>query len=172
MPDLTTLTGPLLDDGYPTDEALALIPAWTGTPRALVEDVLADIFTAYGTVTVTPAICDLGRTVHRVYLATGGWSGNESAITALQRGMFWIAWWQSSHRGGAFTFDVPTNSWDTPMIEWPQPPSDYATGWAAASALARTAHTDARATLDPDHPAHQILTALDTRLTAGPGEDQ
>ena len=42
-----------------------------------------------------------------LYLSTGGWSGNESVIDALQRnGIFWGLCWKRSERGGHFWFDL------------------------------------------------------------------
>lgn len=41
-------------------------------------------------------------------LATGGWSGNESIIDAMQSNfMFWSMCWQMSRRGGLFFFKLP-----------------------------------------------------------------
>lgn len=42
-------------------------------------------------------------------LATGGWSGNEDVIDALEdsEGMFWTVCWQESKRGGAYQFEIP-----------------------------------------------------------------
>lgn len=42
------------------------------------------------------------------YLATGGWSGCEDIIGALQKNyIFWGMCWQKSARGGAYWFKVP-----------------------------------------------------------------
>jgi len=39
-------------------------------------------------------------------LATGGWSGNESIIAALQENlMFWGMYWMESKRGGYYRFE-------------------------------------------------------------------
>jgi len=46
-----------------------------------------------------------GKSTKRLQLHTGGWSGNESIIDALQKnGMFWGLTWQKSVRGGHFWF--------------------------------------------------------------------
>lgn len=47
------------------------------------------------------------KTYH-VYAATGGWSGNEAIIAALQNNyMVWSLTWQKSARGGAYWFTLP-----------------------------------------------------------------
>jgi len=49
---------------------------------------------------------------NKVYtLITGGWSGNEDIIRAMQENtMFWLMYWESSKRGGRYTFcDIKTS---------------------------------------------------------------
>lgn len=37
-------------------------------------------------------------------ISTGGWSGHEEIVSALGMTFFWFLYWQSSQRGGHFTF--------------------------------------------------------------------
>lgn len=169
MPDLSTFDDDIVDAaGYPTDDALDLIPAWTGTPRALVEDLLGPIFEAYGGIKVTQATDDFDRDVVVVRLVTGGWSGCESAIGALDDGLFWRAWWESSRRGGAYTFEVPAQAWDDTMIEWPKFDSAYERGWKAAATIATNAIDQARNTAGIPSQATAVLTAAGQALRDGP----
>ena len=46
---------------------------------------------------------------YTVYFATGGWSGNESIIHAMQENIMWKLRWISSHRGGKYGFELMKN---------------------------------------------------------------
>jgi hypothetical protein len=111
---------PVLTDehGYPTDEALDFLRTFTGSAHQLVEH-LDEAMRGYGGVKVERTTDDFDRPIRQVYMATGGWSGNEEIVSHLMRSFFWFAYWESSKRGGAFTFHVPEDRWDEPMIEWP-----------------------------------------------------
>lgn len=151
------------EEGYPTPDALALITTWPGTPRELVEDLLRPIFEAYGGIqcaehvrhTTGPNRPASSQAWYEVRLVTGGWSGCEDAISALEKGKFWFGWWQSSSRGGAYEFHIPTEFFDQPMGEWPRLPSAYERGQVTGTTALATA-------LVPHlRETHAILAALE-----------
>ena len=105
------------ENGYPTDEALEAIARWTGTPRVLLDDLLAPIFEPYGNLTISTDIDEYAKPVRKVRFATGGWSGCESAIGALRQNFFWFLWWTTSTRGGVTEFEIPEQSYDKPLVK-------------------------------------------------------
>ena len=97
------------DDGYPDDKELQEIRGAAGfhpeEARALLERVRhLWHWSNYATVTKT------GDKLRHEF-CTGGWSGNESLIHALQDNtMFWLRWWHLSERGGRYVFETPDNN--------------------------------------------------------------
>lgn len=97
-------------DGYPTNGTLRAIKSWShveGFERLL--DAIDPIWAHYGLFSKSHKST---REVNkdRVYyrLVTGGWSGNESIISALQANrLFWAMCWYSSTRGGVHEFYLP-----------------------------------------------------------------
>lgn len=94
------------EDGYPEEEELQDIRDAAGfQPEdacALLERV-RQLWHWPNYATVTEAGDKL-----RHEFCTGGWSGNESLIEALQDNtMFWLRWWQLSERGGRYVFETP-----------------------------------------------------------------
>ena len=49
-----------------------------------------------------------GKRVLRLYLSTGGWSGNEDIVDALQQNfLFWNLYWVKHTKGGHYWFRIP-----------------------------------------------------------------
>ena len=47
------------------------------------------------------------KIVHRYYISTAGWSGNETIIRAMQKNiMMWQLNWVQSRRGGHYIFEL------------------------------------------------------------------
>ncbi len=96
-------------DGYPTEEELATIRDWdlvNNDPLELVEYIRQRWQWA------DSGFFDLkGKNIIRLRLSTGGWSGNESIISALQPNLFWYMYWQTSRRGGHYWFRIDRRKW-------------------------------------------------------------
>lgn len=89
-----------VEGGYPTDAALERIRTWPCEDwRGLLEHIRPywEDDPGYGS---------WRRTRRRLRLATGGWSGNEDIIGALDRSCFGIIAWESTHRGGLHVYDL------------------------------------------------------------------
>lgn len=56
----------------------------------------------------------------KVILITGGWSGNESVVTAMNHNIYWQMMWYESHRGGKYVLIAPS-----PPSEPSEPSFDY-----------------------------------------------
>ena len=60
--------------------------------------------------TWTPSWCIVfKKSVPDVWLMeyhTGGWSGNEQIVGAMQKTYFWVFYWQLSRRGGHYWFEI------------------------------------------------------------------
>lgn len=80
-------------NGYPTDETMHIITNWDYHDVAGWLDYIRAAWNH-----------NQGRIWQEggfLKLATGGWSGNESIIAAMQENyMLWSLLWESSHRGG------------------------------------------------------------------------
>lgn len=86
------------DDGYPDDEELNRIAEW---PYADIAGMLKFV---RGLWTYQKFWAQEGD---KLSISTGGWSGNESLVAAMQENrMFWMICWYSSRRGGHYEFDL------------------------------------------------------------------
>jgi len=103
------------DDGYPTDDALEIIKLWHWDDARGWFKFIESLW----------AYHDWGwkekdephewedhkqykdKIVHRYYISTAGWSGNESIIRAMQDNDFmWYLNWVQSRRGGHYIFEL------------------------------------------------------------------
>lgn len=96
----------LLDsDGYPTTEFIEYVRHYDLLSSGYQELLhnLEDAINQHGTFRSTDLLKE-----KEVYIATGGWSGNEEIISALHDNLlFWGICWQKSERGGAYWFTIP-----------------------------------------------------------------
>jgi hypothetical protein len=97
-------------DGYPTDEALQRLRDWPLKDCDGALDFVRELWSDYGTASPTISAHE-GYVLHAepgdryLRLATGGWSGNEDLIAAMQRNeMAWLMTWRLSARGGLYIF--------------------------------------------------------------------
>jgi len=103
------------DDGYPTDDALEIIKLWHWDDARGWFKFIESLW----------AYHDWGwkekdephewedhkqykdKIVHRYYISTAGWSGNESIIRPMQDNDFmWYLNWVQSRRGGHYIFEL------------------------------------------------------------------
>ena len=84
---------------YPTKQELRTIRDWPLTdPAGIVEYVESIWNHDYGLFRLKNL---------KLELHTGGWSGNEEIIDAIQRHpTFWMYFWQKTERGGHYYFDL------------------------------------------------------------------
>ena len=97
------------NEGYPTDELLQWIKDYDILEHG-VEPLLEILEETWN----WP---DWGIVRKRAYgktfsyeLHTGGWSGNESILAALEDNMFFFFWWRKSITGGHYYFRFPIKS--------------------------------------------------------------
>jgi len=86
--------------GYPAEECLGAIETWAFNERPLEE-----FLTYIKAMWIYPDRWE--QTEEKLTLSTGGWSGNESLITAMENNrVFWMMCWEESRRGGHYIFDL------------------------------------------------------------------
>lgn len=102
------------DDEYPSEADLTALEQFEGTPRHFVDEVIR-LWAYPSYTTVTTITDDFGKEVLQLRLATGGWSGNEDVIQAIDAGMFRILYWHLSQRGGLHLYRIPVARLDEPV---------------------------------------------------------
>jgi hypothetical protein len=93
-------------DGYPEEHELKKIEQWDYHGFQELMEYIEDLwkYPHYWTQTKN----SFGH--NEYHISTGGWSGNEDIITALQGNlMFWAMCWMKSERGGHFVFEIRKN---------------------------------------------------------------
>lgn len=92
-----------MNDEYPTEEVLRTIKDWDATKAAELMEFVKDNWW----------LPDWGwrewpdSDGTNYSLSTGGWSGNEQLIRALEQNyVFWALYWMSNARGGHFVFKI------------------------------------------------------------------
>jgi len=86
-------------DGYPTDEELGQIITFGKDAEATLH-VLSSIWWNAD----RQMVVKYKKKTIDLELHTGGWSGNEEIISYLQKTIFWMLYWDSTHRGGHYYF--------------------------------------------------------------------
>jgi uncharacterized phage protein (TIGR01671 family) len=100
------------EDGYPTDLSLTLIKKanpFEKNPHELMDFVKRLWqYSDWGWSTKKKKM-SYGKKAILYSISTGGWSGNESIISALKNNenFFWTLYWQSSKVGGHYKFLIP-----------------------------------------------------------------
>ena len=98
------------EDGYPTEECLDIIKNWhwsdpVGWFAFIKEYWWAPDFGWHES--DEPHEFRKDRMVHQYRLSTGGWSGNESIIRAMEQNRsMWHLNWVQSRRGGHYIFEI------------------------------------------------------------------
>lgn len=153
------------DEGYPGEEELQRLLAFRGTARELVEYTQSLWRNGAG--------CDVeeytdrwGKGRFKASFVTGGWSGCEAVIGALNSTiatMHATEW----HRGGLWVFEFPETVWDGKPIDWAMPAfGDVEAHPAIAEARDRVAHLES---VVADHDAY--LTSMLGVKHPDPAED-
>jgi hypothetical protein len=87
-------------DGYPSEETLQQITDWPiNDPHGWFEFIRRTWDSHYGTIREADG---------KINFVTGGWSGNESIISAMRENfILWTIHWVSIHRGGLVVMELP-----------------------------------------------------------------
>lgn len=98
-----------MDQEYPTEEQLKNIEEWDLKESEALGEYVCNLwhFSDWAEFREVKKN-EYGRDYRELRLATAGWSGNESIISALHKNtMFFMLCWQSSHRGGLHIYHIP-----------------------------------------------------------------
>ncbi len=96
------------EHGYPTEEALGLIKEWDSNDQpGMMAFVKQCWWMPEWGWDEDDGKNFLNKDIRIFNISTGGWSGNEDLIGAMQENMiFWMMSWYSSRVGGHYVFKV------------------------------------------------------------------
>lgn len=96
------------EDGYPTDEALQIVKLWHWDDIPGWFKFIKELWWMpdWGWKEIEePHSRKKNEMVKEHHISTGGWSGNESIIHAMEKNdMMWHLCWEQSRRGGHYIF--------------------------------------------------------------------
>lgn len=98
------------NEGYITEDELKLIREWPHSDFVgLVEFIIYNWWCRYGVRWTKQKVkAKYGNSYYKFNLSTGGWSGNEETICAMQDNrLFWGMCFYSHFRGGHYEFHIP-----------------------------------------------------------------
>jgi hypothetical protein len=97
----------MTDYRYPLEEELVRVEKWDGDWRACFAFVRSLWWMPdWGWHESTEI--DNERVVTRYQISTGGWSGNEDVVTAMEHNRWLMSFfWMESRRGGHYVFELP-----------------------------------------------------------------
>lgn len=100
---------PLDEDGYPTESCLEIVRSWHWSDPTEYFKFIKSVWW-YGDMLWkeedVPHRFKKDTIVHQHKVSTGGWSGNESIIRAMEECEFmWSLNWVQSRRGGHYIFE-------------------------------------------------------------------
>jgi hypothetical protein len=91
---------------YPTQEDLDILSKWDFN-QGSIKDFLDFLESSWWMADWGFKLS--GKRVLKLQLHTGGWSGNEDIIDAIQKQfIFWSMCWTETHRGGHYYFKIDT----------------------------------------------------------------
>lgn len=97
------------DDLYPTEESIVFVRGYRFDYDRI------DLFDFIKSIWWTPemlwdeedGVDQFGHAIRTYRISTGGWSGNEDIIRALEKNLYaWHTTWVQSRRGGHYIFEV------------------------------------------------------------------
>jgi hypothetical protein len=95
----------MVERGYPSDDDLEKIREWDYNDVEGLFEFIKSLW-CYPHLFETRCYLEDDSKITKYIVSTGGWSGNESIISALEGNVIvWITCWVESRRGGHYIFE-------------------------------------------------------------------